>query len=72
LLGAVPGGYYAQRQIDQYNRAALKAQYSGDWTAAHAEQQKVVPTLLGAAESQFIGLPSLYYSGDEPVNGYHF
>lgn len=72
LLGALPGGYYAQRQIDQYNRAALKAKYSGDWTAANAEQQKILPTALGAAESQFLGLPSLYYSGDEPVNGYHF
>jgi hypothetical protein len=72
LLGALPGGYYAQRQIDQYNRAALKAQYSGDWTAAHAEQQKILPTALGAAETQFLGFPSLYYSGDEPINGYHF
>jgi len=72
LLGAVPGGYYAQRQMTSTIEPRSRLSTAGDWTAAHAEQQKVVPTLLGAAESQFIGLPSLYYSGDEPVNGYHF
>jgi F0F1-type ATP synthase membrane subunit b/b' len=78
LAGMLPGGFQAQRVIDQQRRAAMKAAIEADPNAPPPDVSMVgldarsLGAMASAAGDQFIGMPSLAYTGDEPANGYHF
>jgi hypothetical protein len=78
LAGMLPGGYQAQRVVDDQRRAALKAAIAADPGAPPPDvstvglDQQSLQALASAAKDQFLGMPSLAYTGDEPATGYNF
>ncbi len=80
LLGLLPAGMQAQMAVDDRRRLETRLKITGDAKSqqqldqlkSQGELPGGVPwgPVRGALKSQFIGLPSLYYTGDEAPQGY--
>jgi hypothetical protein len=79
LLGLLPAGTQAQMAVDDQRRLKTRLSVIDD-PKARAQLQQLqaegqvggvpVGPVRGALKNQFIGLPSLYYTGDEAPTGY--
>lgn len=80
LAGLLPAGTQAQIAIDDQRRLETRLAITGD-PQSQAQLQQLqsggelpggvpIAPLRGALKNQFLGLPSLYYTGDEAPAGY--
>lgn len=81
LMGLLPAGSEAQMAMEDQRKLETRLKITGDPASLQALQQLQSEGQVGgvplkpfkaALRNQFIGLPSLYYTGDEPAQGYHF
>jgi hypothetical protein len=81
LAGLLPAGFQAQVAMDDQRKLETRLRITGDPRSLQQLQALQsegsvggVPLkpVKGALLNQFTGLPSLYYTGDEAAQGYHF